>query len=64
MSCEQLKQLRQHLPEAVPELWPASEAALTTQALEKGQEGGTTPGEARGGEDAPEGHDHPAGDGG
>lgn len=35
MSCEQLKQLRQHLPEAVPELWPASEAALTTQALEK-----------------------------
>jgi len=36
---------------------PVAEAGLTDQALEKGQEGGATHGEAQGSEDPSEGHD-------
>ncbi|KAH0511247.1 40S ribosomal protein S15 [Microtus ochrogaster] len=43
---------------------PAAEAALAAQAPEKGQKGGAAHGEARGGEDPPARHDHPARDGG
>lgn len=49
---------------AAAEPRPAEEAALTAEAPVQGQEGGTTYGEAQGGEDAPMEYDHPARDGG
>lgn len=45
---------------AVAEQGPAEGTALAAVAPVTGQEGGPAPGEARGGEDAPVGHDHPA----
>lgn len=53
--------LRQTEEEAEPR--PQEEAAVSPQAPPQGQEGGASYGETRGGEDSPERHGHPAGDG-